>query len=220
MASLSVTDCVRFGWDTFKKRPWFFVGATFVIFVVNLMVQIATNDPGVSAGGFTPADIAYLVVTGVVGFVLSTLLNMGIVWFSLKAHDDAAAVKLEDLWRPTPFLKFLLMSILVSVLVIVGLIFLIIPGVVLALLFTFCSYLVMERQLGPIAAIKESARIAKKHLWKIFLLFLAVGALNILGFIALLVGLFVSVPVSLLATAHAYRVLTSEASPEAPAVVS
>jgi len=29
--SFTAGSAIRFGWETFKKRPWFFVGATIVI---------------------------------------------------------------------------------------------------------------------------------------------------------------------------------------------
>jgi hypothetical protein len=34
----SIGSAIRFGWETFKKRPWFFVGASVVIALAYLVV--------------------------------------------------------------------------------------------------------------------------------------------------------------------------------------
>jgi uncharacterized membrane protein len=43
----------------------------------------------------------------------------------------------------------------------------------------------------------------------LLLLFLALLGLNLLGVVALLIGIFVTVPITMLAFAHAYRTLNS-----------
>jgi uncharacterized membrane protein len=86
---------------------------------------------------------------------------------------------------------------------------LIIPGIILSMGLAFVPYLVVDRGLGPIEAIKESWRITKGHKWQLLLLFLALLGLNLLGLVALLIGIFVTVPITMLAFAHAYRTLNS-----------
>lgn len=56
---------------------------------------------------------------------------------------------------------------------------------------------------------KESWRITKGHKWQLLLLFLALLLVNLLGLLALFVGIFVSVPITMLAFAHAYRTLAT-----------
>ena len=53
----------------------------------------------------------------------------------------------------------------------------------------------------------ESSRITRGHKWPLFGFVLMLVLINLLGALALIVGLLVSVPVSTLAFAHAYRVL-------------
>jgi uncharacterized membrane protein len=60
--------------------------------------------------------------------------------------------------------------------------------------------------------------LTKGNRWKLFQLSLALLLLNILGLLALLVGLFVTIPVSFIAMVHAYRALKGEAVEEAVAV--
>ena len=84
-----------------------------------------------------------------------------------------------------------------------------VPGIIIAMGLAFVPYLVVERGLGPIDAIKESWRITKGHKWQLFLLVLALLGINLLGLLALVVGIFVAIPVTMIAFVHAYRTLAT-----------
>ena len=81
----------------------------------------------------------------------------------------------------------------------IGIPLLFVLGVIFSLMFMFSGFLVIDRELGPIEAMKESYRITRGHKWKLFGLLLLLSLINLLGLLAFIVGLFVSVPVSLLA---------------------
>jgi len=82
------------------------------------------------------------------------------------------------------------------------------------------KFLVIDKGLGPVASLKESWRITKGSKWELFILIIVLAVLNLLGAIALLIGLFITIPVTALATVHAYRTLehkAGEMTPAAPA---
>ena len=99
----------------------------------------------------------------------------------------------------------------------VGFILLIIPAFIFAVMFSMATYLVIDKNLSPVEAMKESRRITNGHKWDLVVLSLLLLLVNILGLLALVVGLLVSLPVSSLAVAHAYRTLVTNAGPK-PAV--
>lgn len=211
---LSIKECLTYGWTVFKKRPWIFVKAAIILglvsFAFNLLssviqagVEITTQPLAVVL--FAIALFIVSVLSIYVGIVLD---NMGVTKFYLNAHDNVETTRLKDLWAPHPFVKYVLTILLFSVMFIVGLVLLIVPGIIVALVFGMCVYLVMDRGLGPIEALKESARITKGSRWKLFLLGLAIAGINIVGLLALVIGLLVTVPVTILAGVHAYRVLS------------
>jgi uncharacterized membrane protein len=69
----------------------------------------------------------------------------------------------------------------------------------------FFSYFVVDQELGPIEALKRSAEITQGVKGDLFLLGLALGGINLLGAVALLIGLFATIPTAMLATAFVYR---------------
>jgi uncharacterized membrane protein len=200
----STASSIRFGWETFKKRPWFFVGIMLLVAVVSGVASAIGDvfgNQGVAVGlGF------------LVNFVLSTLIGMGTTAFFLKAHDTPETVESTELWHPKPFWKYLGATLLSMLIIVGGLILLLIPGIIFSLMLMFVAYIVIDRGLGPVEAIGESRRIARGHKWELLGFALALAGVNILGFFCLIVGLLVSIPVSSLAMVHAYRTLSGTAS--------
>jgi len=62
----------------------------------------------------------------------------------------------------------------------------------------------------------ESNRITRGHKWQLFGFVLLLLLINLLGLLALVVGILVSIPVSTLAFVHAYRVLGGKAGTPPP----
>lgn len=206
--TLSVKECLTFGWQTFKSRPWIFVGAFLIVAVANGIVNVVAGGIEGTADVIGGMGLVLLYIVSIVGStILTTYIGMGTTNFILRAHDETTSVRTNDLIRVHPFITYLAAELLTGIAVLIGLILLIVPGIILAIALSFAPYLVIDKRLGAIAALKESIRLTRGNRWKLFLLMLAICGLNIVGALALLVGLFVSVPVSMLAIAHAYRTL-------------
>jgi uncharacterized membrane protein len=205
----SIQSCVSFGWETFKNRPWFFVGASVVIALIYLVAGSLTSaiDRAFSGTPEGPSLIGSLLNLG-----LSNVINMGVTAFYLSAHDSPEAVDLSPFWHPRPFWTFLGATLLLSLAIVLGMILLIIPGIIFALMFMFTLFIVIDRELGPIEAMKESARITRGYKWQLLGLCLVLTAIGLLGLLAFLVGVLVAMPITSLAFAHAYRVLSERAS--------
>ncbi|OGG58142.1 hypothetical protein A2853_01340 [Candidatus Kaiserbacteria bacterium RIFCSPHIGHO2_01_FULL_55_17] len=206
MNEFSVGACIRFGWETFKKRPWFVIGAVIISGLFSVSYSYKTSSIQ-EIQTITP----FLFLIGLAYAAVSIAISILITRFQLKAHDSVETLKYLDTLPARPYWKFIGGKIAVGIVVAVGFILLIVPGIIAALAFIFTPYLIVERKLWPIEAMKESARITKGHRWQLFLLSLALIGLNILGALALFVGLLVSIPVSMLAMVHAYRILEKHA---------
>lgn len=87
------------------------------------------------------------------------------------------------------YLYIVFASLLKTALVMLAMVFLIIPGIIVACRLVFVSYLVMDKKLDPIVAVEESWRMTKGHGWTIFLM----GFVSFFIFIGGLIMLFVGV---------------------------
>jgi uncharacterized membrane protein len=182
---------------------------------------------------FGGAESDYAFLGALISLACNTLISMGVTAFGLAAHDNPETVELSALWHPHPFWKYLGLTILFAVIIVavfllgfslvtalgrdaglvVGVPLLVVLAVILSLMLLFSGFLVIDRGLGPIQALKESHRITQGYKWTLFVLCLLLVLVNLAGLLALIVGIFVSAPVSLLALTHAYRVLSGGAVP-------
>ena len=155
----TVGSALNFGWETFKQRPWFFIGASVVIVIAYLVVGGVSTGINAALGGSSEEPT---LIGSSVNFGLSTLVGMGAIAFYLAAHDNPDTVELSALWHPQPFLRFLGASILMGLAVGIGFVLLVVPGIIALLFFMFTTLIVIDRGLGPIEAMQESMRIGAR----------------------------------------------------------
>lgn len=90
------------------------------------------------------------------------------------------------------YLNVVLANILVTVIIGIGFLFLIVPGVIFACRLAFVSYLVIDRNMEATEAIRESWRMTGGHSVTIFLMGLLTFPLVIAGLLLLGVGVVVA----------------------------
>lgn len=215
--NLSVGSFIKFGWENFKKRPWFLIGASIVYIIISWVLsfftEMLTRIIASSSNELTGDLVGF-----VLSFAVGVLIGMGFIALFLRAHDDIATASLSDLWHPKNFWNYLGVYVLANIIILGGFILLIVPGVIAMTAFLYAPYAVIDKGLGPVEALKYSARITKGNRLRILALLGAMGLISILGALALLVGLFVAIPVTILALVHSYRSFAQAADTGAPRV--
>jgi uncharacterized membrane protein len=213
---LSIGSLVRFGWETFKSRPWIFVGTTALLgLLLGISGSISSGLDATFSGSVEEPSLPGTIFS----WATSTLISMGATAFYLAAHDNPQTAQVSMLWHPQKFWSFLGASLLVSIVVVLGIILLIVPGIIFALMFMFATMIVIDRGLGPIVSMQESKRITTGYKWNLLGLGIVLTLINVAGLLALIVGLLVTVPVTVLAFTRAYRELSARAGVPATAPV-
>ncbi len=206
--TFSKSEAIRFGFETTKKNFKF-------LLIVLFILAILSAIPGsINSSLRNLPLLAFL--TNVVIWIVQIIVQIGVIKITL-AFVDGNKPKVADLfiipYKPVymTFLKYWAASLLYGLIVGIGFILLIIPGVIFAIMFQFYSYLIVDKNAGPIEALGKSAAITKGVRWNLFRFGLLLIGINILGAMAFLVGLLISVPTTMLATAYVYRKLQSQA---------
>ena len=197
---LPVGAAVDFGWSTFKEHAPFILGIEIaILFVTTLIEVIAEIAEGRSGIHGIVMWLVYVMVT--------TVMEVGALNITLKYYDRLRPefADLFDRLAVVPF--YLLSSIVMTVAAFIGFMLLFVPGIIVMLRFQFYGYSILERNTNPIDAIQDSFDITRGYTLDLFLFGLLLFAINLLGAICLLVGLFVSIPVTILATTYIYRYL-------------
>jgi uncharacterized membrane protein len=143
--------------------------------------------------------------------LVSCIVDIAIVSISLIIISDKKPVfsdllssfkSYETTWH------YILASLLFILAIVLGLILLILPGLYLAVRLGFYKFIVVEHPtMSATDALKESMRVTKGHFWKIIGFILAAIILNILGAMVFLVGLVITIPVTVIANAYLYKKL-------------
>ena len=201
----SKKEAVKFGFGIAKSNILFFIGLLIIVVFVSVLTSALRN-------GVQKAALAYLVFT-VVQYLVNTVVAMGLIKISLEFVAKAKP-KIRDIVYYKPIVKYVLASIAGGVIVFVGFILLIIPGIILAVRLQYATYLIVDKNLGPIEALKTSWKLTRGNTWNLFFFGILLGLINILGVLCLVVGLFVTVPLGMVATTFVYRklLLQSEAA--------
>ena len=204
--ALRVGDAIGYGWRAFKANPGPLVIVALVVLVLSGLVSGAGNVVSDNSVGL---GIAFQVA----GWLVSILLSLGMIRIALKVTRGEAA-DVADLFKGDQFGPYLGASIVFGLLVAVGLVLCIVPGIIVAVIFGFFGYVLLERGASVGEGFSGSSDITKGQRGTVFLLGLTLIGLNILGAIACGLGLLVTYPISIVAGGYAYRVLSGQ--PVAP----
>jgi uncharacterized membrane protein len=199
----SMGEAIGFGWETMKGNIGFFIGLLIVAFIIQ-------NIPSL-LGGLTEKNLPVVSVFFYFGgWVLGLVVQLGLMKISIQFCDNIKG-KLSDLFSAFHLLiKYILASILYFLIVLGGVILLIIPGVIWALKFMLYPYFIIDQGLGPIKALKASANATDGAKWDLFVFGIVLGLINFAGMLLLIVGLFATIPTSMVAFAYVFRTLAPE----------
>ncbi len=152
-------------------------------------------------------------IVSIASAVVSMIVSLGSIYIVLALVDGKKVSISEILSRADLFWKYLWASIMYVLAIGIGFILLIVPGVYMALKYGLYRYVIVDRpELSAMDALKESARLTDGIKWDLFVFSLALAGINILGFLALGIGLLYTIPVSAMAYVALYRSLTRIAS--------
>ena len=103
------------------------------------------------------------------------------------------------------FLPTLIASILIGVFVFLGTLCFIIPGVVIAAMYKFTYLFIIDKRMDFWPAMKASHAVVRNDYFGFTMFLILAFLVNVLGFLCLLVGLLVTVPMTFAAITVAYR---------------
>lgn len=201
--NFSKKEAIDFGFKIAKKNVLFFLS----VFVVWALVTFISSGFQNSLNASRQPLLSF--VFRLIFWVLNSIIAMGIINISLK-FVEGKTPKLKEIFYTKNLFNFIIASILRTVIIIAGLIFFIVPGIIFSIKLQFSEYLIVDKNVDAIDSIKQSWEMTKGVKWNLFLLGILLGFINVLGILALLVGTLITVPLTLVANVYVYRKLYSQ----------
>jgi uncharacterized membrane protein len=194
-------EAIAFGWKTAIDNFFFFFGMLLIVFLISAGTSSLEES-------FKKSAIYFII------FALSIFVNLmiqaGMVKISLDFVDGKKA-SLRALYAYVNITgKLFISSLLFGLIVLGGFILLIVPGVIWSIKYSYFSYFIIEKNAGPIEALKMSAKLTDGAKSQLFVLGIILGLINFLGILCLFIGLFFTIPLSLIAKAYVYRKLRAQ----------
>jgi len=154
---------------------------------------------------FAVSALLFAVVGGAVPVILQGAMMVG---FNLLVIKKLATGRLDigDLFKGFNFfVPSLVAHILVSIFTALGMLLCIIPGLVIAAMYMFTFLFILDKKMDFWPAMQASAEIVKKDYMGFTLFIVALGLLQLLGVLACIIGIFVTLPIMYAAIVCAYR---------------
>jgi uncharacterized membrane protein len=194
-------------WETFKQNAGLLLGVSVFVLAVGyapdivewLLRRTHTYDLQKNRLLYDAIAIGWL--------TLRALLYLGEVRIALKLIDGQQACFGDLFGGAKLLLRYIGAQILVGLIVGVGVLLLIVPGIIWAIQYSMVPYLIVDRKMRVMEAMERSSVLTYDEKWNLFVFVLVLILLALAGIVALGLGLFVAYPVILLAQVHVYRQL-------------
>jgi len=202
---LTVGDALGYSWNKFKANAGIWIGIVLIAAVIEVALSLIFNTGNTSgdfSSAFTVWGIFGTIVTTVVGYLIQAAMIRGAL------HEvDGNKPAIGSFFQFNNVGAIILASVIVGVLSAIGFVLLIIPGLIIVFLTWWTLQFVIDQNQDAITAIKSSFSAISQNVGALLLLALALVGINIVGALLCGLGLLVTIPLTVIASTYAYRVV-------------
>lgn len=199
---LSVKTLLNRGWKNFTNRAWFYAGAHALFALIVIILS------GLSQNGSS-----FLV--SVIASIASIWISAGFIRFYLNATSDTTQATIRDVfmeYKPLVWLRYFVGSLIVGIIVLIGFVFLIIPGIYLAIRLSLFRFVLIDKRETIAGAIKTSWQLTRGLTGKICVLSIVILVINLIGFLLIGIGALITIPFTGFAFMYLYKDLIAQSS--------
>jgi len=210
-----VISSYRNGWH----QLWKYILELFVIGLIFFFIALPSWAMSSTAEKMECAGVLLGFMSLIYGLLLLNPLEYGLDFAHLKAaRGDKLEIKdlfavFQNYWHAV------LANLLVGIIILIGIFLFIVPGIIFACKLAFVPFLVVDRKMETIEAVKKSWEMTRGHAWTVFLMGLLAIPIVLLGFICLVVGIIPAVMWIQTAFASLYHAVSLEEQAPAAAMV-
>lgn len=201
-----ISSVVKTSWKITFTQIWVLVGLAIGYTILSGILSVFSSP----AQGYT----AGVIIINIINILIGCIFTLGYTKNMFQTLDGEEPQFSAYGSQSRKLFTYLVANIIYAVIVVIGTILLIIPGIYLALRLQFYTALIVEEDAGIIESLKRSWEITRGQTWRLFLLSLVQIGFFLGGLILLLVGLFVAIPVVLMTYCETYRKLIAPQNTE------
>jgi hypothetical protein len=178
--NFSIKESIIEAYSLTKDNFLFFVKILFFILILNIIFSLLIDFL------FTKNNL----LKNIFNLLFSIFIEIGFIVISLKIYNKQKVEFNELFLNYKYFLNYFLAKMIYFILIFLGFILLIIPGIIIGLRLQFFNYLIFEKNFNIIESFKTSWKITKGSTLKLFLLSIILTLINLLGLLFFLLDYF------------------------------
>jgi uncharacterized membrane protein len=180
-------EYINKGFDIFKKDPGLFIGYTIVYMAISGVLAVIP------------------VVGSIANMAISAPLAVGFYIMADKINKGESR-SFGDFFKGfDSFLPLFLVGFIGGIITLLCLCLLILPGIYIAVCYSFASLMVVIYKKEFWDALETSRKVITKNWWSFFGFLIVLGLINLLGVLCLIVGVFVTIPATACAIYAAFN---------------
>jgi uncharacterized membrane protein len=186
----TITGSYGYGWQQMWKHFLY-------LFLVMIIVGIAESPISIisdSDAENSPGRIIVQILAAAYWLLVFSVIKYGGDLMYLRAirNQKFEIGEMFDGFKKN-YINIILANLLTFSIIGLGFVFLIVPGIILACRLAFVSYLVMDKDMEPVAAVEKSWEMTRGHGWRLFGMGLLAIPVAIGGFLCFIVGIIFSI---------------------------
>lgn len=217
--NFTLDEVMSTGYEDFKRTFWRFLGLLALAMLVSTLPALA----GFGLKWLTQGNWIVTIIAALLSLttsVLGILMQIGVIKMQIGIVRGEE-LSSDMLWQSAGRIwSYLGASICFALVVVMGTILFVVPGIIMYITFQFYPYFIIEHKMGPIKALKASADITEGVKWELFFLGLILLFLRGLGQAMLLIGAIPADMFAKLALTRAYTKLLERGGPDILSSVS
>lgn len=162
------------GLDALSRHFWMLAKMGIILTIATIVVVLLSsvgNDNALNRDWEVGANVLAAIAGLLSLFVLLPLTGGMTLGFIKARRDESFSVEtiFVGFKKAKAYFSLILSAIIVAIIVAIGLVFLIVPGVIFAMRLLFFMHFIMDKNCGPFGAIGKSWKLTKGHVWNLFL---------------------------------------------------
>ena len=165
-----------------------------VVTLIYAVIQIPTNMIQINPDNFQLILVPVALLGIAYAIFIAAPIGMSTSWAFLKAVRREK-VEIKDMFSvfERNYWNAVIAGLVKGIIIVLGFVFLIVPGIIFACRLAFVSYLIIDKKMEALEALKASWAMTKGHGWTVFGMAMLAIPIFIAGFLALFVGIFIAI---------------------------
>lgn len=186
-AKFTISEVFGSALKSTKTQIWVLAGLLIGFVIISFTLGAFAMPMQQSIGG--------QIVVNLISAIISAIFSLGYVKNLFQTLDGIEPQFSAYGQQSRKIFTYLIASILMTVVVVLGLCLFIIPGIYLALRLQFAVAFIVEEDAGIMESLRRSWKITEGQTLRLFLLALAMFGIALIGLILFIVGIFFVTPI-------------------------